>query len=252
MVGGVLGGVRVVFGKCVCHVRSTLSTKYAAKLRELHVQYGLKEKEWQIAPSRGRVVVHSLCDSSFAGGNLENITFNITEHNHKSYAGRWGYEYTMHQQTPLAEQEPQFGKLQIAIDALRHEEPPDWFLWLDCDALVANRSISVESLIRTYQLSEKVFVVAEEVSGINSGVFLVKGGKERRGLQFLEEAMQSDWRFVWDQTMLFQQMAQESDLLGATLCETETWSDFQWAPHFGLVPQHAGVLVASVVHAVEG
>ncbi|CAE7524749.1 unnamed protein product [Symbiodinium sp. CCMP2456] len=220
--------------------QSTLSTKYASKLRDLHMKYGLEEKEWQIVDTdhQNWVVVHSLCDSNFAGGNLENVTFGITEHNHKSYAERWGYEYTMHTQTPLAEEEPQFGKLQIAIDVLSSEKPPDWFLWLDCDALVTNRSISVESLLRTYQLSEKDFVVAEEVSGINSGVFLVRGGAEGRGLRFLEEAMQSDWRFVWDQTMLLQQMARESDLFGATMC-SDAASDFRWAPHFGLVPQHA-------------
>ncbi|OLP87612.1 putative alpha-1,2-galactosyltransferase [Symbiodinium microadriaticum] len=220
--------------------QSTLSAKYASKLRDLHMKYGLEEKEWQIVDTdhQNWVAVHSLCDSNFAGGNLENVTSGITERNHKSYAERWGYEYTMHTQTPLAEQEPQFGKLQIAIDVLSSEKPPDWFLWLDCDALVTNRSISVESLLRTYQLSEKDFVVAEEVSGINSGVFLVRGGAERRGLRFLEEAMQSDWRFVWDQTMLLRQMAQESDLFGATMC-SDFAEDFRWAPHFGLVPQHA-------------
>ena len=59
---------------------------------------------------QNRVVVHSLCDGGFAGGNLENVTFSITERNHKSYAEKWGYEYTLHQQTPLADQETQFGE----------------------------------------------------------------------------------------------------------------------------------------------
>ena len=122
---------------------------------------------------------------------------------------------------------------------LRSEDPPDWFLWLDCDALVANRSISVESLLQTYQLSEKHFVVAEEVSGINSGTFLVKGGTDRPGLHFLERVLSSDWRFVWDQTMLLETMVRDSDLLAEEMCEGGEVKDFQWAPHFGIVPQHA-------------
>ena len=170
---------------------------------------------------------------------MENVTFSTTELNHRSYAERWGYEYTMHHLTPLPDQEPQFGKLQIAIDVLGSDEPPDWFLWLDCDALVTNRSISLDSLLQTYEVSEKHFVVAQEVSGINSGTFLAKGGPERSGLLFLERVLSSDWRFVWDQTMLLETMARDSDLLAEETCNGGEVRDFQWAPHLGLVPQHA-------------
>ena len=93
----------------------------------------------------------------------------------QGYAERWGYEYEMLFRSPLPDEEPQFGKLQVAIDVLDVEDPPEWFLWLDCDALVTNRSISLDDLLMTYELREAQFVVAEETSGINSGIFLVKG-----------------------------------------------------------------------------
>lgn len=55
--------------------------------------------------------------------------------------------------SPLSDQEPQFGKLQVAIDLLGSDDPPDYFFWLDCDALVTNRSISLEELERDRALA---------------------------------------------------------------------------------------------------
>lgn len=55
--------------------------------------------------------------------------------------------------------------LQVALDILSRDDPPDWFLWLDCDALVTNHSISIEHLLKTYDIGEDVhFVVAEASS----------------------------------------------------------------------------------------
>ena len=196
--------------------------------------------QWQLGSrTRSRVAVHSLCDASYEDGNLANASFQVTVRNHKSYAEKWGYDYSMHFRSPLPDQEPQFGKLQVAIDALE-SDPPEWFLWLDCDSLVTNRSISVDDLLDTYDLREAEFVVAEEPSGINSGVFLLR----HDGLRFLKEVMKSNWRFVWDQTMLLHQMAEESDLFGEAMCskvrkEEAPPRDFEWAKNFRLVPQQA-------------
>ena len=33
--------------------------------------------------------------------------------NHRSYAEKWGYDYEMLFQRPVADEEPQFGKLQV-------------------------------------------------------------------------------------------------------------------------------------------
>eukprot|EP00434_Breviolum_minutum_P016589 symbB.v1.2.014624.t1/scaffold1072.1/size139929/11 len=227
-----------------------VSREFSAKLQRL--RGNVQGQPWQLGTISTplRVVVRSLCDGSFEGGNLENGSFNVTERNHRSYAKKWGYDYEMLFQRPNANEEPQFGKLQVALDILSRDDPPDWFLWLDCDALVTNHSISIEHLLKTYEIGEDVhFVVAEasglwpgETSGINSGVFLLRGGTV--ALHFLKEAMTSNWRFVWDQTMLLHQMAMDSDLLGQGMCSR--WrkgeapaGDFQWASHFKVVPQQA-------------
>ncbi|CAK9014543.1 unnamed protein product [Durusdinium trenchii] len=231
--------------KQVKDTQSTVSTQYAEKLQKLKGTAPPSVPWLRSKPGSriSRVAVRSLCDANYQGGNLENGTFNVTEKNHRSYAEKWGYDYEMLFRSPLSDQEPQFGKLQVAIDLLGSDDPPDYFFWLDCDALVTNRSISLEDLLETYQLHAAHFVVAEEVSGINSGIFLVKGGAERHGLRFLRAAMTSDWRFVWDQTMLLDQMARDSDLYADDMCyqwrTTGASHDFDWAPHFGVVPQQA-------------
>lgn len=52
--------------------------------------------------------------------------------------------------------------LQVALEVLSQHPPPEWFLWLDCDTLVTNRSISIPDLLVTYGIGEDVhFVVAE-------------------------------------------------------------------------------------------
>lgn len=218
-----------------------VSTKFSEKLQKLRGNTdGLP---WKLGTDpQPRVVVRSLCDATFQGGNLENASFNVTERNHRSYAEKWGYDYEMLFQRPVADEEPQFGKLQVALEVLS-KDIADWFLWLDCDALVTNRSISIADFLQTYLVTEDAhFVVAEETSGINSGVFLLRGGEV--GLRFLRDAMSSDWRFVWDQTMLLHQMAMDSDLLGQDMCSKwrkgeDVSHDFHWAQHFRVVPQHA-------------
>lgn len=57
-------------------------------------------------------------------------------------------------------------QLQVALEILSQHPPPEWFLWLDCDALVTNRSISIQDLLVTYGIGEDVhFVVAEAWDG---------------------------------------------------------------------------------------
>lgn len=50
----------------------------------------------------------------------------------------------------------------MALEVLS-KDVADWFLWLDCDALVTNRSISIADVLQTYLVTEDAhFVVAED------------------------------------------------------------------------------------------
>jgi len=221
-----------------------ISRRVSATLQALE-PWGPKEREWR-RPTPGKatlgaVEIHSLCDAS--GENLQNTTTILTERNHRAYAERWGYAYRMHRKSPLEGEEPQYGKLQIALQALESDSAPDWLLWLDCDALVTNRSISFEMLLETYEVSDADWVVAEEPNGINSGVFVLRG-KSSSALRFLRGASISPWRFVWDQSMLLHRMAVESDLFAEGGCTSELGSggaldDFAWAGHLRTVHQRA-------------
>lgn len=63
--------------------------------------------------------------------------------------------------------------LQVALEVLS-KDIADWFLWLDCDALVTNRSISIADFLQTYLVTEDAhFVVAEDS---NSRVLMVRNG----------------------------------------------------------------------------
>jgi len=63
----------------------------------------------------------------------------------------------------------------VALEVLS-KDIADWFLWLDCDALVTNRSISIADFLQTYLVTEDAhFVVAEDS---NSRVLMVRNGAE--------------------------------------------------------------------------
>eukprot|EP00438_Fugacium_kawagutii_P034329 Skav216684 [mRNA] locus=scaffold91:133277:135477:+ [translate_table: standard] len=229
-----------------CNPRRAVSAKFAEKLQKLRgadlPEGSLGELGALLRIPRDPVLFS--CWERRENSNAEALPWQlghgpkegrVVVRNHRSYADKWGYEYEMLFQRPVADEEPQFGKLQVALEVLSQHPPPEWFLWLDCDTLVTNRSISIQDLLVTYDIGE------DETSGINSGVFLLRGGDP--GLRFLKDAMTSNWRFVWDQTMLLHQMAMDSDLLGQDMCRKwrkgeDISRDFQWAPHLRLVPQH--------------
>ena len=63
--------------------------------------------------------------------------------------------------------------LQVALEVLS-KHSVDWFLWLDCDALVTNRSISIADFLQSYLVTEDAhFVVAEDIP--RSGADVVSG-----------------------------------------------------------------------------
>merc|ERR1712146_496271 len=120
-------------------------------------------------------------------------------------------------------------------DVLSGAQPPDWFMWIDCDALVTNRSISLEMVIRTHNISNMAhFIVAEEANGINTGIFFLRGSEPAR--DFVQRVAKSHWTSVWDQSMFLHRMAEDSGVLSSGDCKRD---DFEWAPHISVVHQRA-------------
>lgn len=184
-----------------------------------------------------QVKVMSLCDTG--GGNFNGTAAPVTAENHRAWAKTHGYEYVMLHERPLADLEPQYSKVRIAADAIAPAGAPDWFVWLDCDALVMDRSVSVGTVLDAYNAREADFVIAEEPSGINSGVFFLRGSPTAR--LFMEVVGSSDWSMVWDQSMFLNGMVARSDLFGAEACSSEeaVWRTFEWSAGMMTVHQAA-------------
>mmetsp|Transcript_121056 Transcript_121056/g.353763 ORF Transcript_121056/g.353763 Transcript_121056/m.353763 type:complete len:414 (+) Transcript_121056:166-1407(+) len=199
--------------------------------------FGPRLREWQRGDSVNglRVKVMSLCDAG--GGNFNGTAAPVTAENHRAWAAVHGYEYTMLLERPILDLEPQYSKVHIARDAIAVSDAPEWFVWLDCDTLVMNRSISVEMVLETYDAHEADLVIAEEPSGINSGVFFLRGSQSAR--QLMEVVNSSAWQMVWDQSMFLNGMVAQSDLFAAAGCSIGDLPDFEWPKGIRTVHQAA-------------
>lgn len=229
-----------------------VADRYRAALQSL-CHLGPAAKPWRFRQaaqrkesSGGRIAIHSMCDTR--GPSLKEMDIALVEQNHRSYADRWGYQYRMHHAAPGGDREPhyRYGQTRIAFRELSSPDPPSYFVWFDCDVLVANLSVSIEAVLRTYELDtfETDWVVAEDASGINSGVFILRGGSSR-ALSFLRGALESPWTVWWEQSQWLHSMAEISDLFarracadGATAADAN-FHDFKWAGNLRTVPQQA-------------
>ncbi|RIA95057.1 Glycosyltransferase Family 34 protein [Glomus cerebriforme] len=124
----------------------------------------------------------------------------LSAQNKREYAERHGYAFvprsTEYAQQHYRKRKPVWGKVDAVEKVLPYYE---WLLWIDMDAFVANRSLSVEHL---FEMCEKRvggkeafkkinFIVAKPVGDnmINAGVFLIRNTDWSR--DFLRSGVQS-------------------------------------------------------------
>lgn len=125
-------------------------------------------------------------DNSFA--EVGGLTYPILE----KYANRHSYHPNLFT-NKTTNRFPVWEKIKIIYDNLYNH---DWCVWIDCDALITNHTIKLESIID----DNYNFIAANDVHGFNSGVFFIKG-KKNWSKEFLEytwnispnDEVYSDW-----------------------------------------------------------
>lgn len=84
-----------------------------------------------------------------------------------------------------------FEKMRIILDLFNNHPDLEWAWWLDCDAMITNYNIKLESIVdNNYH-----FILSEDINGLNAGSFLVRNSTEGRDyLQMILDNMET-YRF---------------------------------------------------------
>merc|ERR1712107_448494 len=134
-------------------------------------------------------------------------------------------------------------KFDIALQILGQDKPPNWLMWLDCDVLIANQSLSLESLLDAADARNADVVIAEEPSGLESGIILLRGGSAH-SFGFMQRASESPWKLFGERSMLVHQMAVDSEIFAERSCMggsggpgTGDPDSFTWASNLRTVHQ---------------
>ncbi|SRR5258708_7552169 len=110
----------------------------------------------------------------------------LSEPNKRAYAELHGYDFI--QETELLDplRSPSWNKIALVS---KHLPKYQWVFWTDCDSLIMNSSITLESIIEEVP-PDKDFIIAGDGNGINAGEFLI--GNSNWSINFLAD--------VWEQT----------------------------------------------------
>ena len=101
------------------------------------------------------------------------------ERNRIEYCQRHGYAHVAACENLEPARHPVWSKMKLL---LRHLPEFDWMLWLDADALIVNRDITLESFVD----SSADLIVTADHNGLNAGVFLLRNSPA--AARFLELA----------------------------------------------------------------
>ena len=164
-------------------------------------------------PSRQAIRVQSLCVYP-EGSELVELALA----NHQEYTAVHGYEYVMTRSVPAPYAEnPQFFKSKLIADwANDATQSTEWMLFIDCDAVFTNKAVRVEQILTAYGTPATNLLVAEDNSGINTGVLLVK--RSPWTAEFFQAAMRHvHMAMAWDQSMVFFEILLRSGMLQTNL-----------------------------------
>ncbi|KAF4665068.1 hypothetical protein FOL46_003893 [Perkinsus olseni] len=158
---------------------------------------------------RRNIEIHSICSYADDPTSNTGLTSELPEmapRNHQSYADHFGYRYVLH--SDLAEgrenMEAHYSKMMVVLLALETSPTIEWLLFIDCDAFFTDFTTSLDALVDTFapEGSDVAFIVAEDSGGINTGVFMVKGGIEW-SKDYLRRVSVAPFTTAWDQSQFF-------------------------------------------------
>ena len=125
------------------------------------------------------IMVASIHDENYQ--ELAKLTF---EQNKKLYCARHNYPLIAKVGDFSSDYPIHFDKMSLILDAFEENQEIIWAYWLDCDALITNLEVRLESIIDdNYHI-----IIATDWNGLNTGSFLVKNSIEGKNwLKFIYE-----------------------------------------------------------------
>eukprot|EP00928_Gymnodinium_smaydae_P074204 TRINITY_DN57272_c0_g1_i1.p1 TRINITY_DN57272_c0_g1~~TRINITY_DN57272_c0_g1_i1.p1 ORF type:complete len:487 (-),score=48.87 TRINITY_DN57272_c0_g1_i1:370-1776(-) len=206
-----------------------LHVEYQIMMGQLHESLHVKPSELRSAasvkhialPTSARIEIHSICSykpDPTSKTTVDSPLLGLAVPNHQAYSAKHGYRYVVHTESALPDREAHYSKIFVVHQRLvgakatwaqsstaEEGPPPDWILYVDCDAFFTNFEVSTQDLISTYAAPDNGnnvnFLVAEDPGGINTGVFLVRNSQW--SISFLENVVRSSFTVAWDQSMFF-------------------------------------------------
>lgn len=111
---------------------------------------------------------------SYATKNREWL-YSITNPVKQAYCFKHGYDFLFSTENLLPDRHPSWGKLMVVRQVLPRY---DWVMWIDDDAMFANFEVDLETIIQFAQKmrprKQVAAIFANDMEGINAGVFLVR------------------------------------------------------------------------------
>eukprot|EP00249_Psilotum_nudum_P006590 c19912_g1_i2 orf=218-967(+) len=123
--------------------------------------------------------------SSIPGRSFEGLMELVTP-NKRSYAEKHGYDFVDASYLIDKSRPPSWSKI---ISVRQHLANYDWVFWNDADSVVTNPTIALEDIVHSVVGDTKFeempsFLVTEDVTGVNAGMFFLRNSDW--SLQFLD------------------------------------------------------------------
>ncbi|TEB18267.1 Serine/threonine-specific protein phosphatase [Perkinsus sp. BL_2016] len=179
------------------HVR--LYTEIHYRIHSLHNRLHVKRKPLPTVHQQSMMIeIMSICAYPESS---EATLVALATHNHIAFSKLHSYPYEMVTEVPEPYKEnPQFYKPQLILDWLSKTSSSEFLFLIDCDAFFTNPSMRIETVIDAYGAAN--LLVAEDSSGINSGVLLVRRSRWSKEFFINVTSHNSHMHMAWDQSMI--------------------------------------------------
>jgi lipopolysaccharide biosynthesis glycosyltransferase len=143
--------------------------------------------------------MNKICVATFYTEDIESL-YKLISPSYQKYCDMHGYDFVSKNISgEKYERHPVWYKINFIQELLNKY---DWVLFVDCDTLLTNSNLTIESFIK----DGKDFYISKDINGINAGVILLKNSDWTK--QFLKECWEIDPNhaiykepgFAWDKT----------------------------------------------------
>jgi hypothetical protein len=106
--------------------------------------------------------------------HYEELAYFTYDNNLVEYAKKHSYKLICKKDNFSTDYIIYFEKIKIILDAFKNNPELNWAWWIDCDALITNFNVTLESIID----NDYHVIMSTDFNGLNCGSFLVKNSSE--------------------------------------------------------------------------